>query len=58
MAAANDGYGFFGDWSVGHDQPCPNNGAYVFASTFKKFDGKWGAGVTHDEVVTSRRIGA
>jgi len=59
--ALNNGYGFFGNWSVGRDQPCPNNGAYVsptcsgiaqqpyaFASIFRKLDGKWGAGVTQD----------
>ncbi|WP_175921909.1 chitinase [Burkholderia latens] len=60
-AAVNNGYGFFGNWSIGRDQPCPNDGAYVaptcsgiaqqpyaFASIFRKLGGKWGAGVTQD----------
>ncbi|WP_241303817.1 chitinase, partial [Burkholderia stabilis] len=60
-AAVANGYGFFGNWSVGRDQPCPNNGAYAsptcsgvaqqpyaFAQIFRKLDGKWGTGVTQD----------
>ncbi|MCA8407690.1 chitinase [Burkholderia cenocepacia] len=60
-AAIANGYGFFGNWSVGRDQACPSGGTYAsptcsgvaqqpyaFAAIFKKLDGKWGAGVTQD----------
>ncbi len=59
-----------GNWSVGRDQSCPNNGAYTasncsgivqqpyaFAAIFGKLTGHWGAGVTANPGYTGAGTG-